>query len=232
MLGLGTSKKLVTFAYNFSGIDIMANISAILRHRIGRDGDGVTTLVVFMMCPLHCKYCLNPQTLSHQYPSKIYSAEQLYNEVKIDDLYFRATGGGITFGGGEPLLNSKFIKEFKYLCGKDWKINVETSLNVEMEHLLEVVDCVDSFIIDIKDMDKEIYLSYTEKDNSIVLENLKYLVSVGMADSCVIRVPLIPGFNKETNVESSIKLLKTIGLSKFDKFIYIAQRHGKRKKDL
>lgn len=208
-----------------------ADISAILRHRIGIDGEGVTTLVAFMLCPLHCKYCLNPQTLSHKYPSKNYTVEKLYRELSVDNLYFLATGGGITFGGGEPLLNSKFIKEFRGICGKDWKINVETSLNVPKDHLLEVIDCVNSFIVDIKDMDKKIYSSYTGRDNSMVFENLDYLVSVGMANACVIRLPLIPAFNNEKDVESSMGLLKEMGFSNFDKFKYII-RHGKRKKDL
>lgn len=209
-----------------------AEISAISRHRIGIDGDGVTTLVVFMSCPLRCKYCLNPQTLSKQYPSKSYTAEDLYGEVKVDELYFLATGGGVTFGGGEPLLNCEFISEFRDICGKDWKINVETSLNVPLEQLQKAAGCVDSFIVDIKDMSSDIYFSYTGKDNSRVLDNLRYLASVGMADSCVIRVPLIPGFNEEKDVESSMELLKSIGFSNFDKFTYTTQIHGKGKRDL
>ncbi len=75
------------------------------RHRIGVDGAGVTTRVAFHGCPLNCKYCLNPQALSPKGVWKRFSPEELFNEIKKDDLYFCATGGGVTFGGGEPLLS-------------------------------------------------------------------------------------------------------------------------------
>ena len=58
------------------------------------DGAGVTTLVAFHGCPLACKYCLNPQTLSPEGVWKTLTMEGLFGIVKKDDLYFRATGGG------------------------------------------------------------------------------------------------------------------------------------------
>ena len=97
------------------------------RHRIGVDGAGVTTLVAFHGCPLRCQYCLNPKALSPNGVWKRYTPEELYNHVKQDDLYFRATGGGVTFGGGEPLLSCKEILHFHKICrdkGHDWKINI------------------------------------------------------------------------------------------------------------
>lgn len=73
------------------------------------DGAGVTTLLAFHGCPLACKYCLNPQTLSPKGVWKTFTMEEMFDIVKKDDLYFRATGGGVTFGGGEPLLYYKEI---------------------------------------------------------------------------------------------------------------------------
>ena len=99
----------------------------ISRHRIGVDGAGVTTLVAFHGCPLRCKYCLNPKALSLNGVWKRYIPEELYNHVKQDDLYFRATSGGVTFGGGEPLLSCKEILHFHKIYmdkGHDWKINI------------------------------------------------------------------------------------------------------------
>ena len=116
----------------------MSNLVPILgvnRHRLLIDGEGVTTLVAFHGCPLHCKYCLNPQSLSDDFDFPLYSCEQLYERVKVDELYFLATRGGITFGGGEPCLRSEFISRFRELCGKEWRITVETSLNVPRKHL-------------------------------------------------------------------------------------------------
>ena len=209
-----------------------ADISGIARHRIGVDGEGVTTLVAFMLCPLRCKYCLNPQTLDMSYPSKSYTPEELYAELKIDSLYFLATGGGVTFGGGEPLLRAPFIAEFRRICGSEWKINLETSLNVSRELLETAAPCVDSFIIDIKDMNPETYTSYTGGDNSRVLENLEYLLHAGRKESCIVKVPLIPGYNAEAAVEASVASLKSMGFTKFDKLKYITEIHGKGKGNL
>jgi Pyruvate-formate lyase-activating enzyme len=200
--------------------------------RIGVDGDGVTTLVVFMLCPLQCRYCLNPQTLSMDNPFKTYTPAELYEELKIDDLYFQATGGGITFGGGEPLLRAEFIKEFRANCGSAWKINVETSLNVPLAKLKTVVGCIDNFIIDVKDMNPLIYSSYTGRDNAMVKTNLEYLAAQGLCDTCTIRVPLIPDFNTEAGIDSEISALQALGYKTFDKFEYTTTIHGKRKRNL
>lgn len=205
-----------------------ACISAISRHRIGVDGEGVTTLVVFMLCPLNCRYCLNPQTLSLNEAHKVYTPKTLYDELKIDNLYFMATGGGVTFGGGEPLLNAGFIREFRAVCGKDWKINLETSLNVPAAVLLSVLDVVDTYIIDIKDMNSIIYRSYTGKDNVQAVMNLKYLSANGYSDRCRIRVPLIPGYNTQRDVDASVASLRAMGYEDFDLFEYKTEIHGKR----
>ena len=88
---------------------LKAPIIGIERHRIGRDGDGVTTLVAFHGCPLKCRYCLNPQCHDGNRQWKEITPQQLLETVAIDNLYFLATGGGITFGGGEPAMRSEFI---------------------------------------------------------------------------------------------------------------------------
>lgn len=198
-------------------------VSAISRHRIGVDGEGVTTLVAFQVCPLHCKFCLNPQTLDIDGPHKDYTAAELYETVRIDSLYFLATGGGVTFGGGEPLLRSSFIREFRSICGTEWKINIETSLNVPSERLEEVMDVADFFIIDIKDMDGDIYSAYTGKGNGLVKENLRILADAGAARRCRIRLPLIPGFNSEQDRDRSQKVLDGMGFEIFDRFDYIVR---------
>lgn len=84
-------------------------VIGISRHRLGTDGKGVTTLVAFHGCPLRCKHCLNKECWEPEERFKRYTPQSLYDEVKVDDLYLRATGGGITFGGGEPCLQADFI---------------------------------------------------------------------------------------------------------------------------
>ena len=111
-----------------------ARIIGIARHRLSTDGDAVTTLVAFHGCPLRCRYCLNSQSLGDGGRFREYSPEQLYAETRIDELYFLATNGGVTFGGGEPCLRPQCIREFRELCGPAWQLNLETSLNVPPQH--------------------------------------------------------------------------------------------------
>lgn len=197
-----------------------AALIGISRHRLTTDGEGVTTLVAFHGCPLRCKYCLNPQSFAQEGVWKQYDCEQLYEEVKIDELYFLATHGGVTFGGGEPALQSNFISEFKRLCGTGWKITIETSLNVPQEDIERLLPVVDRYIVDIKDMNNDRYETYTWKSNTRVIENLRWLVAQGKAEQIIVRVPHIPSYNTETDIENSIHQLKEIGLSDFDRFTY------------
>ena len=152
-----------------------ADIAAVARHRIAIDGDGVNTLVVFMTCPLRCRYCLNPQTLDAGLPHRTLTPDELYEETRKDELYFLATGGGVTFGGGEPAYRSSFIEHFRSICPSHWTIAIETSLNVLPEHMERLAPCIDNWIIDIKDMDGETYRKYTGVSNTRVLSNLGYL---------------------------------------------------------
>ena len=201
---------------------ISAPLICIDRHRLTIDGEGVTTLVAFHGCPLHCKYCLNPHCL---YPNGIWQemdTELLMMNVEMDNLYFLATGGGICFGGGEPLLRSSFIKEFCKQCPEGWSFTMETSLNVPRHHLEEVAPYIDSFIIDIKDMNPAIYLSYTGKDNQQVIANLTWLSTHAKhKDRIIIRLPFIPSFNTEEDRKHSREILEQMGFEYFDEFKYI-----------
>lgn len=209
-----------------------ADIAAVARHRIAVDGDGVNTLVVFMSCPLRCKYCLNPQTLDAGLPHRTLTPDELYEETRKDELYFLATGGGVTFGGGEPLLRPDFIRAFRSLCGDEWKLNVETSLNVPEDNVRGLMPVIDYWFIDIKDMDPEIYRKYTGKDNERVRENLRLLADSGFAAKCTIRIPHIPGYNENADRDRSIKELEAMGFSDFDRFEYKTYIDGKRKRNM
>lgn len=208
---------------------ISAEIAAVSRHRIVVDGEGVTSLVAFIGCPLRCRYCLNPQTLDPDGPHRVLTPEELYEEVRKDELYFLATGGGVTFGGGEPLLRPDFIRAFRSLCGSAWKLNAETSLNVPSDNVKALMQVIDHWFIDIKDMDGNIYRNYTGRDNVRVRENLRLLAEAGLSDRCTLRIPLIPGYNSDADRERSIGELKAMGFSDFDRFEYKTDINGKRK---
>ena len=197
-----------------------APLIGISRHRLTTDGEGVTTLVAFHGCPLRCKYCLNPQSLHSEGIWKHYDCMQLYDEVRLDELYFLATHGGITFGGGEPCLQSDFIYEFRQLCGQEWQLSVESSLNVPQENIEKLLPVIDYYIIDIKDINNDIYQQYTGKENEKVLNNLHYLIEHGKNEQIIVRTPIIPVYNSESDVDNSIRLLKEMGITQFDRFTY------------
>lgn len=200
-------------------------IIGIARHRLTTDGDGVTTLVAFHGCPLRCHYCHNPQSLGDGSRFREYLPEQLYAETRIDELYFMATNGGVTFGGGEPCLRSRFIREFRELCGSEWQLNLETSLNVPAANIEALLPVVNTLIIDIKDINPDIYRDYTGQRNARVLENLRLIAEAGRQSDCIVRIPLIPGYNTDADRENSRNALEALGFTRFDLFTYQIRKH-------
>lgn len=144
----------------------------------------------------------------------------LYEKVRIDELYFLATGGGVTFGGGEPLLYSDFLQKFREICGTKWHLCAETSLNVPWENVAKAADCMDHFYIDCKDTDPDIYRRYTGQDNARMLENLQRLLKLAGPERMTVRVPLIPQFNTREDQIHSRYLLQAKGVENFDLFTY------------
>ena len=191
-----------------------APLIGICRHRLAVDGAGVTTLVAFHGCPLRCRYCLNPQCLDAEKVWREMSAEEIMDELQRDDLYFRATGGGVCFGGGEPLLRSEMIQEVCQLMPEEWSVTIESSLNVPLRHVEAVAPFVRQWIIDVKDMNPDIYHRYTSIDNQRVRENLQRIL---------IRLPLIPRYNTPTDVADSRRQLEALGFTHFDEFEYITR---------
>lgn len=200
-----------------------ATVFGVCRHRLTTDGEGVTTLVAFNGCPLRCKYCLN-KTSWDDAKGRGYTPESLFEEVKIDQLYFLATHGGITFGGGEPLLQVDFIKEFRALCGQQWQILAETSLNVPFGNVQALDAVLDGYIVDIKDFNPKIYLAYTGKEIDLALKNLEWILLHGDPKRVKVRVPHIPEFNTDGDVSKSVESLKAMGVTDIDEFHYIIIR--------
>ncbi|MEI3422861.1 MAG: 4Fe-4S cluster-binding domain-containing protein [Butyricimonas faecihominis] len=126
-------------------VDLSPKVIGIARHRLQTDWQGVSTLVAFHGCPLHCRYCLNPQSLNNGRYWKRYDCRTLYEEVKVDELYFLATGGGVTFGRGTVFARAELTGKFRELCGKEWLLTVETSLNVGQEYVEHITPGCRSF---------------------------------------------------------------------------------------
>lgn len=188
-----------------------AEIMGINRHRMGTDGKGISTLITFYGCPLNCKYCLNPQCKKESTPCTYIEPNDLVNFLMVDDIYFQSTGGGIVFGGGEPLLNAEYIKEVCDLVPLQWKIRIETSLNVKWDKIELLLPYIDQWIIDIKDSNTEIYKNYTGVDNLKVYDNVLRLSHKTGIEKLLIRIPKIPNYNTEKNIQESVKLYSNLG---------------------
>jgi len=187
---------------------------------INSDGKGVRSLILTSDCPLKCRYCIN--NFCHDYPErrlKYYKTDQLFDQVKKYVLYYKYTNGGITFGGGEPLQYSDYIFRFCELYKETLNFCIETSLNVDVPDLKQIAQTVDTFYVDIKDMNPEIYYRYTGHVNDLVYINLSVLSS--FADKIVLRLPYIGGYNTSNDIEKSKKILSKMGYYRFNRFDYI-----------
>ncbi|MBP1560088.1 MAG: radical SAM protein [Oscillospiraceae bacterium] len=187
---------------------MIGDIMSISRLRMGTDGEGVSTLITLHGCPLSCKYCINDYCHDEFCERSAYTPEKLVEVLKKDDIYFKMSGGGIVFGGGEPLLQSEFIAEVFRIADSKWKKRIETSLNVPWENIEPLLPLTDEWIIDIKDIDEGIYRKYTGCSNAVVKENLLKMKEHIPAENMKIRVPYIPDYNTEKNVEKSVKWVR------------------------
>ena len=197
--------------------------AAISRLWMATDGEGITTLVCAWGCPLRCRYCLNKFTWDVNTQIDRYTPQELYDKVKLDSLYFEATGGGVTFGGGEPLLYAEFLPHFRAVCGTKWKLYAETSLCVPDKNIRTAAEVIDGFIVDIKDTDPDVYRSYTECEGAAALNHLRLLTSLTDPGKIRVRLPLIPGYNTEENRNRSEALLRDMGIVNIERFDYVVR---------
>lgn len=199
--------------------NLLAPIYSIDRLRIGIDGIGVRTLIGFQGCPLNCKYCIN-QNSKKINNNKIFTVKNLVEFVSIDNIYFQSTNGGITFGGGEPLLYSKYIQEFIANAPNSWSYWIETSLNVPWENIEPIINIIDMFVIDIKSINPIIYKKYTSKDSCQVISNLIKLNDLIGKEKIIVRIPFIEGYTTEKDCKDSIKFINNLGIENIDYFKY------------
>ena len=95
-----------------------------------------------MGCPLRCAYCLNPYSWDQSVEPKSYTVDELYNEVKRDNIYFLSTGGGLVFGGGEPLLHSAFLSELIPMINAPVMLETNGTLPDRLERVIDLIDII------------------------------------------------------------------------------------------
>lgn len=193
------------------------------------DGPGVRTVVFLQGCDLRCAYCHNPDTWSLE-SGTLTSSEDLLKKLIKFKPYYKSSGGGVTFSGGEPLLQPEFLIDILKLCKEN---NIHTAIDTagfgfgNYEEILKYTDLV---ILDIKHSSKEGYQSLVSGDIKKLYEFLDTLSS--SKAKVWIRHVVVPGItdSKEhiLNLKGIIKNIKnvekiellpyhTLGESKYEK---------------
>lgn len=181
------------------------------------DGPGIRTTVFLKGCPLACMWCHNPEGLSKnpqvmQSPTgtrlvgTTYSPQELSNLLNRQATILKANEGGITFSGGEPLLQARFVAEVIDLLD-DLHIVLDTSGYGRTQDFRMLLERVDLVYFDLKLIDSEAHRNYTGSSNNRILHNLQLLSESGVP--FVIRVPLVPGVTDTSDNLSAIA--RTVG---------------------
>ena len=195
-------------------------IQGIARTRLGTDGQGVTDLVALAGCPLSCEHCLNKRLLAEA-PVRDVSVADLVADVMEEACYFLATGGGVAFGGGEPLLQGEEIVAFASIM-PDWmRLTIETSLQAPPTTVAALIPVTDLWVVDIKSLDPDVYARYTHGSLDVALSNLRLLLPV--AERVRVRVPAIPGFKGRAVAEAEGDEVRRMGFHDVEVFDYVVR---------
>lgn len=195
----------------------MLNISNIQRFSTG-DGNGIRTTVFFKGCNLRCPWCHNPENITSEpvemnYPDetkvcgKLLSAEDILSEILKDKDYYEESNGGVTFSGGECMLQAKDSLELaKLIKNENISLVVDTAGCVDYKNFEILNPYVDEYLFDFKCASEEKYKNIISGDFTLIYENLKRLLRDGK--KVRIRIPLIPDFN--TDKESIRRICEKI----------------------
>lgn len=137
--------------------------------------------------------------------------EEVFGEIKKDLHYYFMSGGGVTFSGGECLLQADFVMQIAGKCKED-KINtaIESSLFVPYENVKKVIPYIDLFFVDLKIPDFEKHRRYTGKDNRLIIDNIVRLSKEH--NNIILRIPIIPGVNdSKDDITGLAEIIKTFG---------------------
>ena len=170
------------------------------------DGPGVRTTVFFKGCPLRCAWCHNPEGQSSEIETMVrtngekvvcgqdWTANALADELLRNADIMSQSGGGVTFSGGEPLMQTQFLLELIPLVkGKGVHLAIETSGCASPKAYQSVVSQVDFVYQDVKLLDPDAFRRWTSGELDVVLDNIAWLRASGVPFA--FRVPCIPGVN-------------------------------------
>lgn len=174
---------------------LISNIQRFSLH----DGPGIRTTLFFKGCSLHCPWCSNPENINpfiepyikegiRGFYGKEYTVEEVFEEV-LKDFNFYGSEGGVTFSGGEAILQYKELTQLiKLIKTKGISVAVETSLFVPTKYLEAIIQYVDYFYIDMKIMNPIVCKETIGGNLSLYKTNLEYVLK---GKKVIIRIPFI-----------------------------------------
>lgn len=170
------------------------------------DGPGIRTVFFLQGCPLRCAYCHNPDSQTMFSKASISSEEVLDIAMKYKS-YYRRSNGGVTFSGGEPLMQGEFVLEtFKLLKENGFSTCIDTSGYGDKRYYREILKYTDTVILDIKSLDDTGYKNLTGKSMNGFYNFLSYIND--FEGKLWIRHVMVPGLTD--NEESMYKLFDRI----------------------
>ena len=193
------------------------------------DGPGIRTTIFLKGCPLKCQWCHNPESIDKspvciektvQLNGRKFtknetigyqiSSDELMDELLKEQVFMEESGGGVTFSGGEPLLQYEFLVEMLQKCqALGIHTIVDTTLFANWSVIEKIARHTDLFLVDLKIMNDQQHQFYTGVSNKTILENIQRLTKNGSLIS--IRIPMIPGISTTPeNVNESIEFLQSL----------------------
>ncbi|MDI3526963.1 MAG: pyruvate formate lyase activating enzyme [Tenuifilum sp.] len=196
-----------------------------IRHFSTHDGPGIRTTVFFKGCPLRCIWCHNPESQKlepeainrtkkldgqefevKEILGRYISSDEVIKEIETQVSIFDESNGGVTFSGGEPLMQPRFLLELLKRCREhDIHTAVDTCGFAAPELFRSILPYTNLFLYDLKIIKSDKHKYYTAQPNEIILNNLSMLNELGA--SVMVRVPLIPGI---TDDEENLLAIKEI----------------------
>lgn len=126
------------------------------------------------------------------YDSIEYDIDTLMEEIKADQVFFQDTGG-VTFSGGEPLMQGEFLLEILKRCKmENIHCAIETSLYAPIELIKKIIEYLDLIYIDLKIFDETKHQQLTNVSSKLIKKQIKYILQSKHKDKVIIRTPLIP----------------------------------------
>lgn len=173
------------------------------------DGEGIRTNVFLAGCPLRCLWCSNPEGQTIRNPMTRYmETEEIIEHVKRQMVFYRNSGGGVTFSGGEATVQTECLRELtEAFYDMGISIALETCGYFDYEKVEDILKKMDLIFYDLKHMDEERHRHFTGVSNKKILSNAVRVADLSIP--MVIRIPVIHGVNTDNkNIMDSLKFIK------------------------